>query len=123
MLRELLKTNLNNSVNIQVAKNLYGRFVVPVVFFCILIVIIKQKEVVIGDENAFPDVLLGHECGSDDSIVAVFEHSLHGYNISYFGDKTVLDGYVWVALDILLGIKCQDEDHNGLGLTVVAVPE
>lgn len=90
---------------------------------CFFIIQIVIKEVVISEGNVFPDVLLGHECGCGDSIVAVFEHSLHGYNISYFGDKTVLDGYVWVALDILLGIKCRDEDHNGLGLTVVTVPE
>lgn len=111
------------SVNIQVAKILYGRFVVPVILLCILIVIIKQKKVVIGDGDVFPDVLLGHECDCGDNIIAAFKHSLHGYNISYFGDKTVLDGYIWVSLDIHLGIKCRDEDHNGLGLTVVTVPE
>lgn len=93
-----------------------------VVFLCLLVVI-KRKKVVIGDGNVFPDVLLWHERGSGSSIVAVFEHSLHSSRISYFGDGTVLDGYVWVSLDIRLGIKCRDEDHNGLGLTVVTVPE
>lgn len=96
--------------------------VVPVAFLC-LFVVIKQKKVVVGDGNDFPDVLLWHGCGSGDSIVAAFKHYFHSSNISYFGDRTVLDGCVMVAPGIHLDIERRDEDHNGLGLTVVTVPE
>ena len=84
MFWELLKANLNNSVNIQVDKIFSGRLVVPVVLLCILVVIIKQKKVVIGDGNVFLDVLLWHERGSGGVIIAVFKHYLHSSNIPYF---------------------------------------
>lgn len=41
-----------------------------------LLVVIKQKKVVIGDGDVFPDVLLRHECGSGDNIIAAFKHSV-----------------------------------------------
>lgn len=56
-----------------------------------------------------------HECGSGDSIVAVFEHSLHSNRISYFWGRTVLDGRIWVTLDIHLDIMCRGEDYDGSG--------
>lgn len=45
-------------------------------------------------------------------------------DISYFGDKTVLDGCIWVTLYIHLDIERCDEDHDGSGyVSVVMVPE
>ena len=48
--------------------------------------------------SLFPDVLLWHERGSGSGIVAVFEHNLHGCDIPYFGDRTVLDGFSGTVL-------------------------
>lgn len=90
------------------------RLVVPVILLCFFIIQIVIKEVVISDGNVFPNVLQGHERGSGGGIVAVFEHNLHGCDIPYFGDRTVLDGCIGVTLDIHLDIERRDEDHDGL---------
>lgn len=113
MLRELLKANLNNSVNIQVAKILGGRPVVPVTLLCILIFVIKQKKVV-SDDVVYTGFLLRHKCGCGDSAATVFEQHLHGCNISYFGNEAVLDGCGRVTLDIRLDIERWDKDYDGL---------
>lgn len=86
----------------------------PVVFFCILIFVIKQKKVVIGDGDVFPDVLLGRECGSGDNDVFILESNLYGGDVPYCLDFDVLDGVIGFYKSINFKAECGEKDYDGI---------
>lgn len=83
-------------------------------------------------KNKAPDVVtsevlkqftsfLQHKSNNGNDTVVDLERSS---DISYFGDKTVLDGCIWVTLGIHLDIERRYEDHDGSGyMSIVMVPE
>lgn len=87
----------------------------PVILLCILIVIIKQKKVVIGDGSVLPNVLLRYECGSNGNDVTISESNLYGSEVPYCWDSDVLGRVIGPEGRINFYIKCREEDHDGLG--------
>lgn len=87
----------------------------PVILLCILIVIIKQKKVVIGDGSVLPNVLLRHECGSNGNDVTISDSNLYGSEVPYCWDSDVLGRVIGSEGRINFYIKCREEDHDGLG--------
>ena len=83
----------------------------PVVFLCIFIFVIKQKQVIIFIcGNVFPVVLLGHECGSGDNDAIILESNLYGSEVPYCWDFDVLDDAIGLDRHIPFKVVCVEKD-------------